>query len=63
MKKITLGTPEKLVPSKFSKSFRYVERKIRYNTKNIRSQCTSRGFLITLPLNEDGQIYGLGLQL
>ncbi len=63
MKKITLGTPEKLVPSKFSKSFHYVEREIRYNTENIRSQCTARGFLITLPLHEDEQIYGLGLQL
>ena len=63
MKKITLGTPEDLTPSRFCQTFCYQESEISYPVDKITCQKTSRGFLIKLPLQRGEHIYGLGLQL
>ncbi len=63
MKKYTLGTPEKLVPSFFCKGFNYVETRVSYPASNFVTKRTPRGFLIEFPLESDAQVYGFGLQL
>lgn len=63
MKKITFGTPETLVPSAFCESFSYVETDVSYPTELIGFQKNRRGCVLTLPLGENEQIYGMGLQL
>ena len=63
MKKITLGTPEKLVPSVFCKGFNYTETEIKYPVSNFVTKQTPRGFLVEFPIESDAQIYGFGLQL
>ena len=63
MKKLTFGTPEKLVPSAFCDGFCYEERPIGYNVDRIRFKSTARGCRLEFPMQEGEQIYGLGLQL
>lgn len=63
MKKITFGTPEEFVPSKFCNNFAYKESEINYDISRITSQKTKRGFKIELPLHPNENVYGLGLQL
>ncbi len=63
MKKLTFGTPEKLVPSVFCKGFNYTETCVDYPVKSIGFKKNARGCVLTLPLGKDEQIYGLGLQL
>lgn len=63
MKKITLGTPEKIVPSMFCKGFNYTETDIKYDVSQISFKETARGCLIEMPLLENEQVYGFGLQL
>ena len=63
MKKFTLGTPEKLVPSVFCKNFSYTETEISYPAARFTCRQTARGFLIEFPIEDDAQIYGFGLQL
>ena len=63
MRKITLGTPERLVPSLFCKGFSYTETEVSYTTSNFVTKQTPRGFLIEFPLESDAQVYGFGLQL
>ncbi|MBE6598182.1 MAG: glycoside hydrolase [Ruminococcaceae bacterium] len=63
MKKITLGTPEKFVPSMFCEKFNYCETKISYPTDRFTYKQTKRGFLVEFPLEDDAQIFGFGLQL
>lgn len=63
MKKITLGTPEKLVPSIFCKGFNYTETEVSYPASNFVTKQTPRGFLIEFPIESDAQVYGFGLQL
>lgn len=63
MKKITFGTPEEFVPSKFCKNFNYIETDLKYNCDNIKFKTTARGCLIELPLEADEEVYGFGLQL
>ena len=63
MKKITLGTPEKLVPSLYCKGFNYVETEVSSPASNFVTRLTPRGFLIEFPLESDAQVYGFGLQL
>ena len=63
MKKITLGTPEEFVPSRFCKGFNYVEKEISYPVSRISCKQTKKGFLVEFPLEDDAQIYGFGLQL
>lgn len=63
MKKITLGTPEEFVPSRFCKGFNYQEKPISYPVSRISCKQTKRGFLVEFPLEDDAQIFGFGLQL
>lgn len=63
MKKITFGTPESAVPSKFCRNFDYKETEIKYPVDDIVFYENSRGCCLRLPLGADEQIYGLGLQL
>ncbi len=63
MKKITFGTPEKFIPSRFCKTFNYEERPIKYDTQQIKFHLTDKGCRLELPLSENEQIYGFGLQL
>ena len=63
VKKITLGTPESLTPSRFCPTFRYEESSVSYPVDNIMFTQTARGFLIRMPLTKGEHIYGLGLQL
>ena len=63
MKKYTLGTPEKLVPSLYCKGFNYVETEVSYPASNFVTKLTPRGFLIEFPLESNAQVYGFGLQL
>lgn len=63
MKKFTLGTPERFVPSGFCKGFRYEETEVSYPESRFSCRQTSRGFLIEFPIEDDAQIYGFGLQL
>ena len=63
MKKITFGTPEKIVPSKFCKGLNYQEGEINYNIDNIKFRTTARGCILEFPLEVDEQVYGFGLQL
>jgi len=63
MKKITLGTPEFHVPSKYCKLFNYVESDVKYDTSKILFKETARGCVIELPLKYGEEVYGFGLQL
>lgn len=63
MKKITFGTPEKIVPSSFCAGFNYQESAIKYDTSKISFKETARGCVIELPLLESEDVYGFGLQL
>lgn len=63
MKRIRFGTPEKHVPSAYCRGFHYVECPLSYDTNRITFQKNARGILITLPLDSDEHLYGLGLQL
>ena len=60
MKKITLGTPEALTPSRFCPTFHYEESAVSYPVDAITFAKTARGFLIKLPLTKGEHIYGLG---
>jgi len=62
MLKITYGTPEIHVPSKYCPDFRYTETEVRYPTDQIGFRCSERGCVLTFPMEKDTQIYGLGLQ-
>ncbi len=63
MKKLTFGTPEKIVPSCFCKNLNYTETDIKYNVSDISFKNTARGCVIEFPLKGSEQIYGFGLQL
>ena len=63
MKKLTFGTPEKIVPTNFCKGLNYQESEIKYNIGNIKFKETARGCLLEFPLQADEQVYGFGLQL
>ncbi|MBQ8399222.1 MAG: hypothetical protein IJX08_04550, partial [Clostridia bacterium] len=62
--KITLGTPEELVPTKFSpKSKIEVTPVSLENAKELHFKKTARGLLVEFPLNPGNEVYGFGLQL
>ncbi len=63
MKKLTFGTPEQIVPTKFCKKLAYKETDISYPTENISFHVTARGCVLEFPLKKQEQIYGFGLQL
>ncbi len=63
MKKITYGTPEEHIPSRYCKGFNYVETDIKYDISRIAFKETARGCVLELPLNFGEEVYGFGLQL
>jgi len=63
MKRLTFGTPEKLTPSIYCKGFSYEETEISYPVDKIEFFENARGCCLRLPLANDEQIYGMGLQL
>lgn len=63
MKKISFGTPEKIVPSLFCKNINYAESNIKYDFGKIKFRATNRGCLVEFPLENDEEVYGFGLQL
>ena len=63
MKKISFGTPEKIVPSLFCKNINYAESNIKYDFGKIKFRVTNRGCLVEFPLENDEEVYGFGLQL
>ena len=63
MKKITFGTPEEHVPSKYCPNFNYVPKDVRFPTDKIDFRTNSRGCVLSFPLEDDTNIYGFGLQL
>ncbi len=62
MKKITFGTTEEIVPSRFCAGFYYEETEVKYPLDKIVFRINSRGCVLEFPLKEE-QIYGFGLQL
>ncbi len=63
MKKFTLGTPEKLVPSAFCDRFNYVETDVKYPAESFSWKVTPQGLVVEFPLEDDAQVFGFGLQL
>lgn len=63
IKKVTFGTPEISVPSKYCKKFNYTETEISYPLSRFTAKRTARGFLLEFPIENDANIYGFGLQL
>lgn len=63
MLKLTFGTPERFVPTKFCANLSYHATNIHYDTSKIQFKTTARGCVLELPLEEDEQIFGFGLQL
>ena len=61
MRKLTFGTPEKFVPTRFCKGLRLEETD--FTPPEITFRQTPRGCLLEMPLAEDEHVYGLGLQL
>ncbi|MBQ8214736.1 MAG: glycoside hydrolase [Clostridia bacterium] len=62
--RITLGTPEELVPTKFSpKSKIEVTPLSIEHAKELHFKQTARGLLVEFPLNPGNEVYGFGLQL
>lgn len=63
MKKITFGTPEKIVPSVFCRGFDYRESEISYPISQISFRQNARGVVLEFPVRENEKFFGLGLQL
>ncbi len=63
MKRITFGTPEAIVPSRFCKTFHAEETPVSYDTSKIRFRRNARGCVLEIPVSPDEHFYGLGLQL
>lgn len=63
MKKITFGTPEKIVPTNFCKGLNYNETEIKYDINNFKFKETSRGCVLEFPLEYGEEVFGFGLQL
>lgn len=63
MKKITFGSPEKIVPTNFCEGLTYNETNIKYPVDNISFKTTSRGCRIEFPIEYGEEIFGFGLQL
>ena len=63
MKKITFGTPEAIVPSKYCKGLSYNETQIQYDISSMKFKETARGCVLEFPLEFGEEIFGFGLQL
>ena len=50
MKKITFGSPERIVPSRFCPGLSPVETEVSYDCSKIKFRTTARGCLLELPL-------------
>lgn len=63
MKKVTLGTPERIVPTKFCNNINYKESDTKYDLSKIQFKTTKRGCLLEFPLEYGEEVFGFGLQL
>ena len=63
MKKYTFGNPEIIKPSNFCKGFNYIEKEVCFDVSKIRFKTSPRGCVLEIPMQDDENIYGLGLQL
>ena len=63
MLKLTFGTPEEHVPSKYCPTFHYTPSEIQFPTEAISFRVNNRGCVLSFPLDNDAQVYGFGLQL
>ena len=63
MKKLTFGTPEEHVPSRYCPLFHYAPKDIRFPVDSIEFRVNGRGCVLSFPLEDDINIYGFGLQL
>ncbi len=63
MKKITFGTPEKIVPSNYCQGFHYEETEVAFDISKFQFKTTQRGCLLEFPIAYEEQIFGFGLQL
>lgn len=63
MKKFTLGTPEKLVPSAFCDGFSYNETQVGFSSEDFVCRETDKGFLVEFEMEEETEVFGFGLQL
>ena len=62
--KLTLGTPEKFVPSRFAPAQKVPVREISAkDAPEIKFSVSHRGCRIVFPLSQTARIYGFGLQL
>lgn len=50
MKKLTFGTPEALVPTRFCRNLAYEEGKISYPAERISFRVTAAGCIVEFPL-------------
>ncbi len=62
MKKLTFGTPESLVPSKFCENFKWEETPVAFDTSAIAFRKTRGGVLLEYKAAADTHFYGCGLQ-
>ena len=62
MKKLTFGTPEKFLPSRYCRSFRYTETEIRFPVSDISFRETAAGVVLEFPVENDTEFFGAGLQ-
>lgn len=63
MRKLTFGTPEEFVPSRYCKNFSYDASDVRFPVDSIQFRVNRRGCVLSFPLEDDTQFYGFGLQL
>jgi len=63
MYKLTFGTPEKHVPTRYCKGLNYREAPVSFDISKISFHETARGCRIEYPLCDGEQIFGFGLQL
>lgn len=63
MKKVTFGTPEKFVPTRYCKSLSYEETDVQFDISKIKFSVTAQGCILEMPLAADEEVFGFGLQL
>lgn len=63
MKRVRLGIPEAIVPTRYCPNLNYTETDIIYDISQLRFKTTARGCVVEFPLEQHEQVYGFGLQL
>ncbi len=63
IRKLTFGTPEKIVPSRFCKNFAFTPGDVVFPADCIDARPVAGGFRLEFPLAADEHVYGFGLQL